>query len=554
MNLKHPEKEMMMKPISRFIVSGITLAAVTNAALAQTSAPPPLPGPVTYVTLAEYNQLLQEGKIFPVDPAVLANQAARAEAAYKDNLEYVQDYLDKHPDDTALAAIVDTVPYTAAGNPNGMFEWPDGDYQIPFTDKKGQKSSLQMLGQRDKIAAIARSIQYASDPKVQLAVYTELYNRLPQAYLDSDAGKDTIHPSQLEGASLATIQSVIKSVTNHAQQIVQSIPFPAKLPVTGCAAEIGAGDAPQTTWGDRTSSAGCTKPSATGILANFDFPGKSQLTCVKQQGQRGTCHIFAATSAVEERVAFDTGKKVNLSEQDFMEHEKLLWGPAWFNDGGDGGTDLANALANNYEFAYEDQWDYNPANLQPDNPKVFEYQNTCGNGYPSSEPGCSESAPEAPGVCVTDMPICALYPAPVSGHSHDSDPVPLPIPLVSADWSITLGMMQIFLSADSPVIMGFTATHNFEYGSPGGYIEYNTSDLYNKKTILGGHVVHIAGYIDNAELAKKVPGATPGAGGGYFIIKNSWGACFGDAGYVYMPVAYMEAEAWDLWTLPAMVD
>lgn len=540
--------------IVRTVFAGLALAAVSNAAFAQTAAPPPLPGPVTYVTLAEYNRLLQEGKIFPVDPAVLANQAALAEAAYKDNLEVVQAYLNKHPDDTGLAAIVNAVPDTAAGNPNGLIEWPSGDYQIPFTDKKDRKGSLQTLGQQDKIAAIAHSIQYASDPKVQLIVYTELYKRLPQAYLNSDAGKNTIPPSQLEGASLATIQSVIKSLTDHAQQIVQSIPFPAQLPVTGCAAEIGAGDAPQTTWGDRTTSTGCTTPSPDGILANFNFPGKSQLTCVKQQGARGTCHIFAATSAVEQRVAFDTGKKVNLSEQDFMEHEKLLWGPAWFGDSGDGGTDLINALVNNYEFAYEDQWDYNPAWLQPTNPKVFEYQNTCGNGYPSSEPGCSESAPEAPGICVTDMPICALLLAPVSGKSHDSDPVPLPLPLVPFDWSITVGMMQIFMSADSPVIMGFTASHDFEYGAPGGYIEYDPSDLNDSKTILGGHVVHVVGYIDNADLAKKLPHAPPGAGGGYFIIKNSWGACDGDAGYKYMPVAYMEAEAWDLWTLPAMVD
>jgi C1A family cysteine protease len=67
-------------------------------------------------------------------------------------------------------------------------------------------------------------------------------------------------------------------------------------------------------------------------------------------------------------------------------------------------------------------------------------------------------------------------------------------------------------------------------------------------------MVHVVGYLSNTDLLKKIPTAPPGAGGGYFIIKNSWGACDGDAGYKYMPVDYFEAEVWDLWTLPAIVD
>jgi hypothetical protein len=44
----------------------------------------------------------------------------------------------------------------------------------------------------------------------------------------------------------------------------------------------------------------------------------------------------------------------------------------------------------------------------------------------------------------------------------------------------------------------------------------------------GGHAVTISGY----GLDKRVPG------GGYFIIKNSWGADCGDKGYQYMPFNY----------------
>ena len=54
------------------------------------------------------------------------------------------------------------------------------------------------------------------------------------------------------------------------------------------------------------------------------------------------------------------------------------------------------------------------------------------------------------------------------------------------------------------------------------------------------HVVMLVGYVTNAELKAKLPNAPEGAGGGYFIAKNSWGSCWGDGGYAYLPWNWME--------------
>jgi C1A family cysteine protease len=131
-----------------------------------------------------------------------------------------------------------------------------------------------------------------------------------------------------------------------------------------CSAEIGSSMiADQLFTGDQIGSSGCPAPSAGGILANFNWLDKNQLTCVKNQGHRGLCHIFAATSAMEEKIAHDTGNHVNLSEQDFTEHETLIWNNSNFNDAGHAYNDLQDAAANNYQFAYEYQWDYNPSGV-----------------------------------------------------------------------------------------------------------------------------------------------------------------------------------------------
>jgi hypothetical protein len=68
----------------------------------------------------------------------------------------------------------------------------------------------------------------------------------------------------------------------------------------------------------------CETPDPAGILANFGWPGKDLLTCMKNQGNRGTCHIFRLHLRYGGADRPDTGIHVNLSEQDFQENEKLL--------------------------------------------------------------------------------------------------------------------------------------------------------------------------------------------------------------------------------------
>jgi C1A family cysteine protease len=57
--------------------------------------------------------------------------------------------------------------------------------------------------------------------------------------------------------------------------------------------------------------------------------------------------------------------------------------------------------------------------------------------------------------------------------------------------------------------------------------------------LLGGHALFCCGYKDDPQYD----------GGGYLIVKNSWGTGFGDKGYVYLPYAYVQPKLMsDIWT------
>lgn len=54
----------------------------------------------------------------------------------------------------------------------------------------------------------------------------------------------------------------------------------------------------------------------------------------------------------------------------------------------------------------------------------------------------------------------------------------------------------------------------------------------------GGHAVLLVGYQDGE-----------GEGGGRFLVRNSWGADWGERGYGRLPYAYVDAHGLAAWNL-----
>lgn len=84
-----------------------------------------------------------------------------------------------------------------------------------------------------------------------------------------------------------------------------------------------------------------------------------------------------------------------------------------------------------------------------------------------------------------------------------------------------------------PVVFGFTVFQSFENIGPDGVMPM--PDI-NTESVLGGHAVVIVGY-------KQINGHL------YFECRNSWGPAWGDQGYFWMPVQYLNDPTYccDFW-------
>lgn len=106
----------------------------------------------------------------------------------------------------------------------------------------------------------------------------------------------------------------------------------------------------------------------------------------------------------------------------------------------------------------------------------------------------------------------------------------------------TIRLLKQFLSRKIPVMFGFTVFESFREADIDGQIPFPSAS----EEILGGHAVVMCGYDDDMVITGSSTATT-----GAFIIRNSWGEEWGEAGYGYLPYEYFLQNklADDCWTL-----
>jgi len=514
----------------------------------------PTPDGAQMIDGATYRAYKDRGTWFAITKQTAAD-LGKAEAA-KDAADEatVAEYARAHPE---LRQIIPPDPPkddpTVTKRADGNF-----DHVVQISDQ--ERMTVVTHGHRWWLRLIANRIRAFPTRENQLGLYKGLYNALPE---DWRRRLRLAPPDAISADRSMTADAILalnKSITRPeiATPVINSLKVPAQpiLPpmfLADCTTEIG-----YSKGSDLTNSKfdGSCDFTGAGIVRNYNWVLRPHLTCVKSQAARGTCSAFADVAAVEILVGKIHGQRVNLSEQAFYNRARTKWDTPYGSiDGLMADIALKGMADDAWLLYFENQWNYDSSNSRvmtcsstdsQGNCLSATYKNSCVN-YSET---CSDTIHQSGLFCVNLGPwLFCGFAVPEKNPNNQGYRTGSSFWGIGEFWDPTdltfsINVMRFYLASGCPVVFGHPVTTAWDcaeisstpcpVGRVDGFMQYVAND-----TNRGGHGICAIGFIDNADLATVLPNASPGQGGGYIIVKNSWGNCWGDGGFLYVPYQAM---------------
>lgn len=489
----------------------------------------PLPDHAQLVTQDQYAQLQKSSLFFSISNQSIGEQQQAAARDERDNDVALGKFAQAHPKGPALLPPLPREP--------GIIANPDDTYTHTITLNNGRTVEVRTMGRRWAKATVRRAIDVFPSRANQLSTYQMYYDALALGgggdRADLGLPDPVLVQKDTETYSAGKILELNDRIAAQASQTPPSFSaLPHQIGAPLCTREEGVGNGSDRVGSD-DSDAACA-PQSNGLFAHYDWPSKGNLTCVKDQANRGTCVSFATTSALENLVSKTQNRFVNLSEQYLYQQAKLGLFRDDFNESLVGWSVLSSMVSGKWQIPFETSWEYNPSRSRVTNNSTHLYTHSC-DGYAGS---CSDSSHQMQVYCSNNgtARYCGFLgePAPAQGFALSS---------TSELWNLlspsgSVAKIAAAVNLGQPVILGFSVTPSWDGVPSGGFVNYKSGESNR-----GGHAVHVVGAIDNATLARIMPSAPAGSGGGYLIIKNSWSSCWSDGGFVYVPYDFVSSYA-----------
>lgn len=307
---------------------------------------------------------------------------------------------------------------------------------------------------------------------------------------DAAAGAPQVANIQKLGSALARSAVKAGKITLDDGQIVQLM-------------EIARADCPQTIVGCTTSDSAKLKIGAEALVEDLT----KQKQTIRSQGERPTCVSFALSGAMEVML-----RRKGL-DHDLAEQYTYFLGKQATDSWDKGGLAPAATMARFADgalpFADEANWPYNSA------------QASCGE-YNTAHPGFACSATEAQG-----------------GGQAGRDPEPKAAPVahvvLAHELMASVGRVKQALYRGYPVVLSVNSNIDFNVATKKkGVVSWIFKESKCEDPPCG-HAVLAVGYKDDAEVE----------GGGYVVVKNSWGAKWGEGGLGYLTYTWLENSILD---------